>query len=93
MKNDKTTWDYEAQIAENVILPKIPKNKEVKVYVEADAMFLNIRMENVSGFVFQERHNHPDEATSASNAFAKYFEEKGIIPEKTEYGFCVVFKP
>jgi len=92
-------WDYESQIAECSILPEMAKLssdealKGVKVYVELDAVFLNIRMENVEGYIFHERHNHPDDAVAQSDALKKYFEESGYIAEKSDYGFYVILKP
>ena len=92
----KMTWDYEKQVAETTILPhlaKMPKDKDVKVYVETDAVFLNVRIENEAGFVFQERHNHPDEAIAMSNGLKSYFEENGNPVKRTEYGFFVILRP
>lgn len=98
-ENMQCKWDYEAQIVEYSILKYMATLTSdeilagIKVFIEPDAMFLNIRIEKASGLVWHERHNNPDEAEMGANAMKAYFEESGYVVEKSDYGYCAILKP
>ena len=92
-------WDYEADIADYAILPALGKLSSdeklngVKLFVETDAIFLNIRIENVPGYIWHERHNIPEDAEMGCRKLKKYFEESKYEATESEYGFFVILKP